>query len=77
MHIPVSYTHLTLGETRKSKNGEWYDDECRMVEEKRHTRLKYLQQKTTASRNNYNEKIIIAAITCTKKKENTSPKEEN
>ena len=58
-----------LGETKRERNDEWYDDECReAMREKNEARRKCMQRATRQNVNEYKEKRKIASKMCRRKK---------
>jgi hypothetical protein len=65
----INAAHTTVGETTRSRNKDWYDDEVRyVVEQKKQARMRCLQRNTRANRDLYNEKRVLATRTCRNKK---------
>ena len=58
-----------IGEQRKERNQDWYDEECQIaMKEKNDARKKCLNKETRKNREEYEEKRKIAAKLCRRKK---------
>jgi hypothetical protein len=60
---------IEIGELRKERNQDWYDEQCqRVMKEKHEARKRCLNKETRKNREEYEEKRKIATKLCTRKK---------